>query len=452
MYKKFLKSVLLLFLFFLFSSSTTHAFQNNIFGIHITHKEDLKKATELVNSGAGDWGYVTVVIRDNEKNSGYWQEFFNLAREKHLIPLVRLATHLDGDAWIKPRLEDLANWPEFLDSLNWPIKQRYIIVYNEPNHDKEWGNDANPREYAQILEKAVKVFKQKNPDFQILNAGLDQAAANYKETIDELDFLKQMSAEIPEIFNQLDGWTSHSYPNHGYLGKPWETGKATIRGYLWELEVLKNLGTTKDLPIFITETGWLNTTTADYIKYAYENIWLPDSRVMAITPFILNYPQAPFSQFSWLDENGQSYQQYETVKTLSKIKGTPEQIEKYEIVNDHLPSVLPPNFSYQGKINLKNTGQSIWGEKEFKLSASSSSNLIKITDLILPTGILVKPSEQFNFEFTVETGSRGGDYQFSWKDLPTHKLHIFSFGSLTPNKNSFLNQFWQRLLSFFFNR
>ncbi|MFZ5366355.1 MAG: hypothetical protein ACOZBZ_03605 [Patescibacteria group bacterium] len=41
---------------------------NNKFGIHITQAEDLPLAAELVNSSSGDWGYVTVVIQEDDRN------------------------------------------------------------------------------------------------------------------------------------------------------------------------------------------------------------------------------------------------------------------------------------------------------------------------------------------------------------------------------------------------
>ena len=60
----------------------------------------------------------------------------------------------------------------------------------------------------------------------------------------------------PNYFENIDGLSSHSYPNHGFIGTPKEIGQHSIRGYLWELNLLKKLGVQKELPVFITETGW----------------------------------------------------------------------------------------------------------------------------------------------------------------------------------------------------
>src|SRR5690349_16915411 len=77
---------------------------NNKFGIHIISPtvDEVKPASELVNSTGGDWGYITVIIEDSERDHQKWQDFFDLLRQKHLIPLVRLATSPDGGNWKVP--------------------------------------------------------------------------------------------------------------------------------------------------------------------------------------------------------------------------------------------------------------------------------------------------------------------------------------------------------------
>jgi len=206
--------------------------QNNVnkFGIHILEPTDLPRAGELVNSSGGDWGWVTVVIRDDDMNFDKWQGFMNECRERHLVPIVRIASHLEGENWAKPKVDDANSWVNFLDSLNWPVSDQYVVIFNEPNHAKEWGGETNPKEYARILSDFNLKFKIKNLKFKTLNAGLDSAAGNTKTTMDSYQFMKLMNQEIPGIFDQIDGWASHSYPNHGYLGKPWETGKHSIQG------------------------------------------------------------------------------------------------------------------------------------------------------------------------------------------------------------------------------
>lgn len=449
--KKFLKVIFILIILVFSFKCSVLGVENNKFGIHITHEADLEEAVELVNSNGGDWGYVTIVIQDNAMNHNKWQEFFNLCREKHLIPIVRLATHSEGENWVKPSNDLINQYSNFLDSLNWPVKTRYIIVFNEPNHTKEWGGQVNPKEYAQTLNQAITVFKNKNSDFYMLNAGLDQAAPNSKTTMDEAKFLREMNFEIPLIFERLDGWSSHSYPNHGFIGKPWETGKASVSGYKWEAAYLKTLGNHKELPVFITETGWPHGVmvngkwhmenfykpeiAADYLEYAFANVWLKDKNIEAVTPFIINYPQEPFDHFSWMNSEGEKYPQFEMIRGLSKQKGLPEQINKMEIGSFFYPPFLPSGITYQGKIVLINNGQSIWGENPFLLKAEETPGL-ELTDLSLPENVTIKPGEKYTFEFTMETNDLSGEYEFHWEGLGLNKIRIFQVWKLNNQSKS----------------
>lgn len=464
--KKTIALVFFCCLFLFIYSSDTLALPNNKFGIHITQKSDLPLAAELVNSNYGDWGYVTIVIRDNELDKRQWQEFFDECRAKHLIPLVRLATHSEGENWSKPTDDLIIQYSNFLDSLNWPVKNRYLVVFNEPNHAKEWGGQVNPKEYARILNFTIETFNQKNSDFYILNAGLDQAAPNSKTTMDEAKFLREMNFEIPLIFEKLNGWSSHSYPNHGFIGKPWETGKASVSGYKWELSYLKTLGNRKELPVFITETGYPHwtmdngkwekggfykpETAAEYLKYAFDNIWLKDNTIMAITPFILNYPQEPFDHFSWINAIGEKFPQYPEILNKTKTKGEPEQVEIIDAESFFYPIFAPANFTFSGKITLKNKGQTIWGEKPFLIPAQTDG--ISLSNLSLPKDITVKPGEKYVFDFTLST-KEAGDYKFGWKDLGEHKIKVFEVWKMSnsnPNESLSLPRYlWQQFLKFF---
>ena len=117
------------------------AVPNNKLGIHIitASVDEASAAATLVNSN-GDWGYITVLIERKDRDQNKWQQFFDNLRRWHLIPLVRLATEPEGDFWKRPYQGEEQAWADFLDSLNWPVKNRYVIIYNEPNHGQEWGN------------------------------------------------------------------------------------------------------------------------------------------------------------------------------------------------------------------------------------------------------------------------------------------------------------------------
>ena len=408
---------------------------NNRFGIHIISPttDEIDSASQLVNSSGGDWGYITVVIQDKDQDLSKWQQFFDHLRERHLIPLVRIATHPSGNFWVKPEGNAPENWANFLNKLNWPIKNRYVIVYNEPNHATEWGGSVDAKEYAQILNKTIDALKAKNPDFFILNAGLDASAPQklpaYQE---EISFLQQMNQEVPNLFEKIDGWNSHSYPNPGFIGIPTDQGRGTVRTWAWETQQLKRLGVKKDLPIFITETGWKHAEGIDtdntlptaqevskYYKQAFETVW-SDKKIVAITPFLLTYPQPPFDHFSFkraIPSNNPNvlgaefYPQYQILNQLPKESGSPIQENKAELVKGGIYHNLVEEQTYSIPLTFKNTGQSIWNEYgQVKLFATGGSQNLDITISELPKDIKIKPGQEQTFILTLKAPS-SGDYQ-----------------------------------------
>ena len=195
---------------------------NNKFGIHLAtpSKEELESAAKLVNTHGGSWGYVTVVIQDNDRNKVKWQEAFDHMRDLRLIPVVRLATSPVGSYWAKPTEKEIENWVRFLNSLRWVTKDRYVVLFNEPNHSQEWGGELNPEEYAKISYEYAKALKSSNSEYFIMLAGLDLAAASNGVDLDAYNFISRMYTEKKELKDVVDGLSSHSYPNPGFSGSP----------------------------------------------------------------------------------------------------------------------------------------------------------------------------------------------------------------------------------------
>lgn len=380
------KGLAILTFAFLLLPSTSHAIvdpldsPNNKFGIHLispTHGES-SPAAKLVNSSGGDWGYVTIIIESKDRDQNKWQNFFNDLRTKHLIPIIRLATQPDGGNWKLPYEGEEQAWADFLDNLNWPTKNRYIVIYNEPNHGQEWGGRVNARSYAQVLNKTIDALKSKSPDFFVLNAGFDASTPQQPPSYqDQLNFMQEMEMEIPGIFNKLDGWVSHSYPNPGFVGSPNATGRGTVRTWIWELQIIRTFGVTKTLPIFITETGWQHAegityqkwlpsseTVGSYFLEAFQNTW-NNHQIAAITPFLLNYQEDPFDHFSFKKlKSPDFYPQYQVVFDLPKKPGRPIQENKAEPIKGTIYPSVVSGESYNIPLVFKNTGQSIWNEYE----------------------------------------------------------------------------------------
>ncbi len=426
---------------------------NNKYGIHLISAIDseILPAKDLVNSSGGDWGYVTVLIESKDRDKDKWQKVFDKLRELHLIPIVRLATSPEGSIWKRPYEGEEIAWANFLDRLNWPTKNRYVVIYNEPNHGSEWGGVVDPSSYAQTLDKTIDALKKKSPDFFVLNAGFDASAPEERPNYgDELSYMQQMNNTVPGIFNKLDGWVSHSYPNPGFIGSPDGSGRGTVKTYEWELEELKKLGLNKNLPVFITETGWkhregVNTnnslpsteTVADYYKKAYETAW-NNPNIVAVTPFLLNYQEPPFDHFSFTKNryvdvlnkitgnNLEYHPQYYAIQGLPKTKGIPIQISKASLTGGRVYPAVVSGQNYQISLKFKNTGQSIWNETaQVSLVVIEGKEQLGISSLDIPSNLRVKPGEEYTFHINL-TPPGYGAFQTSF--------NLFSDSSEFENK------------------
>lgn len=359
---------------------------NNIFGIHISNESDLELAAQLVNSTGGEWGYVTMVIREDERNLERFQEKFNQLRKHKLIPIVRIATTIEGDNWKTPEFDQINQWVDFLDSLNWVTKNRYIVLFNEPNHAKEWGGTIDPQGYAKLVTDFQYALKQKNEDFYVMAAALDLAAENTNSTMHPADFWQGMYDQNQHIFELFDGWNSHSYPNPGFVGSAYQTGRMSIQGYKYELDQVSKLGFDKNKPVFITETGWLTNYNSRllplYYQYAFEKVW-SDPQIVAVTPFIIDYRFKPFENFSWVSpQTNLPLPHFQTVQKLAKIKGEPVIDRGSKLAKRFFPSVVQTNRNLAVAIRFINTGQDIWLPETHQLS---------ITSTLDPNNVLASP-------------------------------------------------------------
>jgi len=354
--KRFLYTFLTLFLGFLFllpfksfAIENPVSIPNNKIGVHILFPSELNDAANLINSSGGDWGYVTIPIQAGDKDIEKWQKFMDDAKRLHIIPIIRLATegdYFNTTAWRKPTDEDVLDFANFLNSLSWPVKNRYIVVFNEVNRSDEWGGDLDPGEYANLLSYAVTTFKSVNNDFFIISGGLDNAAPNFAgKYMDEYDYMVAMNQAVPGIFSLVDGLGSHSYPNPGFSQMPYILTSQSIDSFNFERDLAYRLSN-KNLPIFITETGWSEDVLsqdqiADYFKYAFSYVW-SDNDVVAVTTFLLQGgQQSPFTKFSLTNADGSGNAIFKALQEISKIKGKPTINPGVTVAMEATPTNLP---------------------------------------------------------------------------------------------------------------
>lgn len=434
---------------------------NNKFGIHLAKpaEEDIEDANKLVNSNGGAWGYVTLVMQEDDRNQGQWQATFDKLRELQLIPIIRLATKPEGNNWKRPTIEDAGEWAIFLDSLHWVVKERYIILFNEPNHATEWGGSVDIYNYTKVAQAFAEQLHKKNKNYIVMMAGLDDAAPSAAPVYEDSGyFIQNVVQEVgsKKYSDFFDAISSHSYPNPGFSGSPNGYGKGSVRSYQWELNLLKDLGVKKDFPVFITETGWNaetvgRDTTADYYVNVFQNVWLPDDRVKAVTPFILNYQGEPFLKFSFRKVSVRKfYPQFDSIKGLKKVSGKPQIEERGQIVFD-LPKQVVEDSNYHYTITVKNEGEGYWSpDHGYKLSMPDGKGYFisdlpnvkpfetKVVDFYFKTD---RPSIQQEQRFALFRGNEKILESIPWKykimPLPSLKIKAKFLTKVDTTSNKF---------------
>lgn len=409
--------------------------------MHIVEYNDIPELPAVINTSGGDWGYVTFVISDRDMDAPKIQRLFDQMRRFHLIPIVRLATHPEGALWATPSPDSFDTIVSFLSKLHWPVENRYVILYNEPNHANEWGGSIDPEGYAKTVITLGKKLKDASSDFFILPAGLDVSAASDGKSLSASEYLKRMVQSEPELLHTIDGWTSHSYPNPAFSGSPYATGRGSLRSFEWELQFLESLGLSKKLPVFITETGWIHAegisthfgafssdSIGKNISIASEQAW-KDPRIVAITPFVFNYQGAPFDGFSWkLLGNGGLYSFAESYKSIPKKSGQPQQRESYEFSAPLIPHELISNSSYHLTTQIKNIGQGIIDESDgYSIQIHQKGDSIGFLFDPMP---VVEPQEQGEISVHLRTPKNLGTYPIQLtlkhhaKEIPLQSVQL----------------------------
>ncbi len=141
----------------------------------------------------------------------------------------------------------------------------YLIVWNEPNLNFEWGNiPADPIAYTRLLQMAYEAAHTANPAVIVLGGALAPTLAapgGADGAWNDLDFLRQMyEAGAGDYFDVL---AVHNYPfTDPPQANPADEALNFRRIELWR-EIMVEYGDS-DKPVFITETGW-----NDHPRYAY---------------------------------------------------------------------------------------------------------------------------------------------------------------------------------------
>ncbi len=324
MFAKKITMILVIFCFLWLLANPVAAVQDKIMGVHILGPSDLDYATQLLklDQESNQWHFLTVPLTlDDMNRHDYWQDFFRKLKKYKFIPIVRLATRVKDGVWQQPNRKQIVGMFNFMNQLDWPQEERLIIVFNEVNHAKEWGDKIEPIPYAQVLEFTANWAHTEEANYKVLPAAMDLAAPNGPDTMEAFTYLDQMYQYNNRIFSHVDFWNSHSYPNPGFSSSPAQTGKNSIRGFEHELEYLKKK-TGNDYKVIITETGWVDNRytrpwLTQYYLYAMQHVWT-HPQVIGVTPFLLRGAPGPFSTFSFFDDSNQPTVIYDAFREAVK--------------------------------------------------------------------------------------------------------------------------------------
>ena len=97
----------------------------------------------------------------NDRDKINWNNNFALLKQKHLKPIIQIVL----EPGTTPTEKDIDGIVEFLASLNWPTKTRYVSAFNEVNAAEYWGNKIEPERYAVVLNELITKFKAVPADF-----------------------------------------------------------------------------------------------------------------------------------------------------------------------------------------------------------------------------------------------------------------------------------------------
>jgi hypothetical protein len=296
---------------------------------------------------------------------------------------------------------------------------RYVILFNEPNHAGEWGNTIDPEKYSEVVKEFSDSLRKASDSFFILPAGLDMSAHTGGNTLDGAEYLRRMYIHTPSLFSDIDGWNSHSYPNPGFSASVWGRGKGTIGSFLYEQELLKQY-TQKKFPIFITESGWMHSNgkffnrnllspqeVSQNLQTAAMTLWNMEN-IVAVTPFLLNYQDAPFDHFSFQKlGNTEFYPHYYGYRDISKRSGQPARFYRFEVSGRIFPHEIVVGSTFMREVTLKNIGEAELDPRDsFSLTVSGGD------DKTILNGSLpyLDPGEQKPFSYAIHAPETVGEY------------------------------------------
>jgi polysaccharide biosynthesis protein PslG len=207
------------------------------------------------------WGYIE--FDEDAYDWAHADQIVDHARQQGLTVIARLGF---VPLWARAKNPitsylDEVRYPHFANFVrefvaHFKGRVQYVIIWNEPNVNFEWGyRPVDPTGYTRMLQAVYPAAKEANPDVQILAGALapNLVVPGAAEAMNDLDYLEKMyEAGARDYFDALSvhayGWTS-----------PADEAPAPNRINFRRTELMREImvrngDTAKH--VFITEGGW----------------------------------------------------------------------------------------------------------------------------------------------------------------------------------------------------
>ncbi|MGE5262878.1 MAG: hypothetical protein ACM3S0_05820 [Acidobacteriota bacterium] len=285
----------------------------------------IKKTLEMVREMGAPWvvdffpwGYI-----ENSEGEYDWDHadlVVDHARRQGLTVIARLGF---VPAWARPKDSvtsylDEAHYPHFAQFVGEFIRHfkgrlHYVIIWNEPNLNFEWGyRPIDPEGYTRLLEAVYPVAKAADPSVQILAGALAPTLAppGTVDAMSDLEYLRRMyAAGAKDYFDVL---AIHAYGWKAPADEPPSPASVNFRRAELLREIMVQNGDAAKHAI-ITEGGW-----NDHPRWT--KAVRPSERIADTL-----HAYALAAQWDWLDacvlwafrypEPAQTYQDYFTFVT-----------------------------------------------------------------------------------------------------------------------------------------
>lgn len=318
----------------------------NRFGLGLVSSGDASMNAYVSNlAGKGGWILLVFpgVTNTTQGPPADWVAGVSAAYAAGLNPVVRIGPPW-GDTFYRDMADDAGNGTHLVyttlasafkaavSGLPRPVGTRlWVQIDNEVDLCYEWAcgtNEGGSRpfsetatEYAHMLSDTIAALRTLGDDGLLIGAAPMSPGGNVAcgccgsencpgdaPGITGLQFQAAMAAAVPSLWSSVDFLASHAYPASGIgygFNAPMPEALPGLLYYRMELAQIN-----RSVQVLLTETGWATKAPglppcseqdkADWTIAAYETVWLNDTAVAGVMPFMLMDP-------TWGDQDGWEY-------------------------------------------------------------------------------------------------------------------------------------------------